>query len=136
MAAFIAQITHESGSLRYVREIASGEDYEGRTDLGNVQPGDGKKYKGRGLIQITGRTNYKLVGLELKHDFITVPEDLELPEYASLSAGWFWGNHHLNELADLATEESFRQITRRINGGENGIKERLSNWQLAKAALK
>jgi len=100
-AAFIAQIAHESGSLRYVEEIASGEAYEGRLDLGNKMPGDGKRFKGRGLIQITGRNNYKLVSDALNYDFIAKPEDLELPGPACFSAAWFWQLHRLNRLADI-----------------------------------
>jgi len=135
VAAFIAQICHESGSLQYVKELASGEAYEGRKDLGNIIAGDGIKFKGRGLIQITGRNNYHLVGLALNYDFINNPEKLELPGAASMSAGWFWNLHNLNELADLATNESFRQITRKINGGYNGLDDRIKNWELAKKAL-
>lgn len=132
-AAFLAQIAHESGSLRYVREIASGEAYEGRKDLGNTEPGDGKRFKGRGLIQITGRYNYWLVGTALGYDFINKPEDLELPGPACYSAAWFWHNTGLNRLADI---DAFEKITRKINGGTNGMADRLKNWQIAKAVLK
>src|SRR5512145_1516576 len=85
-AAFLAQIAHESGSLRYVEEIASGEAYEGRQDLGNTEPGDGKLFKGRGLIQITGRNNYKRLSKGLAYDFIEDPEALKKPGAASYSA--------------------------------------------------
>lgn len=132
-AAFIAQIAHESGSLRYVQEIASGEAYEGRKDLGNTQPGDGKKFKGRGLIQITGRSNYKAVSDALKYDFVNKPEDLELPGPACFSAAWFWQQAGLNRLADI---EAFEKITKRINGGLNGYDDRLKHWELAKQVLK
>lgn len=131
-AAFIAQIAHESGSLRYVEEIASGDAYEGRKDLGNTEPGDGKKFKGRGLIQITGRNNYKEVGTELLYDFISKPEDLEKPGPACFSAAWFWYSRHLNRLADI---DSFEKITRMINGGLNGYEDRLKHYEIAKKAL-
>ena len=132
-AAFIAQIAHESGSLRYVEELASGEAYEGRKDLGNTEPGDGVRFKGRGLRQITGRANYKQVGDELNYDFISKPEDMELPGPACYSAAWFWWYHRLNRLADI---EAFEKITRRINGGTRGMEHRLAHWETAKKVLK
>lgn len=131
-AAFLAQIAHESGSLKYVREIASGEAYEGRKDLGNTQPGDGVRFKGRGLIQITGRTNYEQVGIALNFDFIKEPEKLELPGAASLSAGWFWYKTGLNELAD---KDDFKKITKRINGGYTHYEDRVSHWNRCRKAL-
>jgi putative chitinase len=131
-AAFLAQLAHESGSLRYVEEIASGEAYEGRADLGNTQPGDGKRFKGRGLIQITGRNNYKEVGEELLYDFISKPEELERPGPATYSAAWFWFSRHLNRLADI---DAFEKITRKINGGINGMDDRLKHWETAKKVL-
>ena len=120
-AAFLAQIAHESGELRFVKEIASGSAYEGRKDLGNTQPGDGMKYKGRGLIQITGRNNYADCGKSLGVDLITNPELLETNDLACRSAAWFWASHGLNDLADKG---DFDRITRRINGGTNGARER------------
>ena len=135
IAAFLAQIAHESGSFRYVEEIASGSAYEGRKDLGNVVEGDGKRFKGRGLIQITGRTNYDAVGRALGYDFINNPEDLQLPGAATFSAGWFWNSRRLNDLADIGTMESFRKITRKINGGYNGITDRIKHWNNCKKAL-
>lgn len=128
MAAFLAQLIHESGSLKYVLEIASGEAYEGRTGLGNTEPGDGKRFKGRGLIQLTGRTNYKLLSIALGIDFIENPKLLEEPKYAALSAGWFWNSRKLNDLADLETEEAFLKITKRINGGTTHHQQRKGNW--------
>lgn len=129
-AAFIAQIAHESGELRYVKEIASGSAYEGRKDLGNTQPGDGMKYKGRGLIQITGRNNYLECGKALGVDLVTQPELLETNDLACRSAAWFWASHGLNDLADKG---DFERITKRINGGYNGLKERQAYY--AKALL-
>lgn len=131
-AAFLAQLAHESGSLRYVEEIASGEAYEGREDLGNTQLGDGKRFKGRGLIQITGRTNYQAVGEALGYDFISHPEDLEKPGAASFSAAWFWWSRHLNSVADI---DGFERITRKINGGINGFEDRKKHWENCKKAL-
>ena len=98
VAAFIAQIGHESGQLRYVEELASGKAYEGRKDLGNTQAGDGIKFKGRGLIQITGRANYTQLSKDLGEDFIKNPELLSTPKYAVQSACWFWNKNKLNDL--------------------------------------
>lgn len=131
-AAFSGQLAHESGSLRYRAEIASGEAYEGRKDLGNTQPGDGKRYKGRGPIQITGRANYKAFSDFSGHDFISHPEDLERPEWGALAAGWFWDKHGLNALADVG---NFKAITKRINGGLNGYTDRCEHWERAKKVL-
>lgn len=130
---FLAQIGHESGELRYVRELASGSNYEGRKDLGNTQPGDGVRYKGRGLIQITGRRNYALCGLGLDLPLLENPELLEVPENAAMSAGWFWHNNNLNALADL---NLFDKITRRINGGNNGEADRKRIYGLAFNVIK
>ena len=136
VAAFIAQLGHESGQLRYVREIwgptPAQAKYEGRADLGNTQPGDGSKYRGRGLIQITGRANYAACGEEMGLDLITQPELLELPQYAAMSAAWFWKQNGLNDLAD---RDQFNTITRRINGGLNGLQDRLKIWSRARAVL-
>ena len=125
VAAFIAQIGHESGQLKYVKEIwgptAAQTRYEGRADLGNTQPGDGSKYRGRGLIQITGRANYKACGEALGLDLVNQPELLEKPQHACMSAAWFWATKGLSTLAD---EGKFETITRRINGGVNGLADR------------
>ena len=108
-AAFLAQVGHESGQLRYSEEIASGKAYEGRKDLGNTNPGDGVKYKGRGLIQVTGRAIYKIFNEWLhKNNYLTINQSIidnpELvssnPEIAVLSAFWYWDLHKLNNLAD------------------------------------
>lgn len=131
-AAFIAQIAHESGSFRYTQEIASGEAYEGRTDLGNVERGDGVRFKGRGYIQITGRANYKACGEALGLDLIEHPELLETTANACRSAAWFWYMKGLNELADKG---DFLAITKRINGGTNGWKERMAFFDRAKQVL-
>lgn len=127
-AAFIAQIIHESGSFRYTREIASGKAYEGRKDLGNTQQGDGPRYKGRGLIQVTGRANYHQLSKELGFDFLKLPEALEEPEWAAYSACWWWADRNLNDLADIG---DFRKITRLINGGTNGYEDRYNWYKIA-----
>jgi len=131
-ASFIAQIGHESGQLQYVRELASGDAYEGRKDLGNTAAGDGRRYKGRGLIQITGRANYAACGAALGLDLLAQPELLEQPANACRSAAWFWRTHGLNELADAGDQV---KVTRRINGGTNGLAERLALFSVAQRVL-
>jgi len=131
-AAFLAQLAHESGQLRHMEEIASGEAYEGRKDLGNTQPGDGKRYKGRGPIQLTGRANYRKAGQALGLDLEGKPEQASQPEVGFRVAGWFWKSHGLNELADKG---DFRAITRRINGGLNGLESRQKYYDNALKAL-
>lgn len=136
-AAFLAQIAHESGSLRYVREIGDGSAYDvGRLaeNLGNTpeDDGDGEFYKGRGLIQITGKANYEKCGKALGIDLLKHPELLEGSVYASESAAWFWFIHGLNEIADSG---DFRKITKIINGGFNGIEQRVAYWEKAKKVL-
>ena len=135
-AAFLAQVGHESGGLHWLVELwgptASQARYETRYDLGNVAPGDGYKYRGRGLIQLTGRGNYKAAGDALGVDLIGQPELLGEPGLASRSAGWFWKEHGCNELADSG---EFETITKRINGGLNGYAERLGLWKAAQEVL-
>lgn len=139
-AAFLAQIAHESGSLRYVRELASGEAYDtGRLAerLGNTpeDDDDGRRYKGRGLIQITGNANYRHCSHALFGDeqvLLDNPELLETPENACRSAAWFWNSRKLNELADT---ENFVKITIRINGGTNGLADRLVYYERARKVL-
>jgi len=145
---FLAQVSHESGSFFYTEELASGAAYEGRKDLGNVVPGDGVKYKGRGFIQITGRANYHAVGQALGADFINNPTLLGAKnieacspdqfKYAALSAAWFWSKTGLTALADRINlnksidEEPnldvFKEITCKINGGYNGLPDRLHKF--------
>ncbi len=131
-AHFIAQIGHESGSLRYVEEIASGRQYEGRSDLGNRYPGDGERFKGRGLLQLTGRANYTALTQHTGYDFVGEPQALSDPRYAVLSACWFWQCRHLNRWADA---DDLSAITRRINGGLNGIEDRRAFLQRAKEVM-
>ncbi len=122
-AHFLAQLCAESGSLKYAEELASGTDYEGRSDLGNTEFGDGKKFKGRGLIQITGRTNYTTFGTYCGEDLITGANHKKVaePKYAVLSAIWYWSSRKLNQHAD---DDEFLEICYRVNGGFNGLQER------------
>jgi putative chitinase len=143
LAAFLAQIGHESASLRYVAEVwgptPSQKRYEGRKDLGNIEPGDGSRYRGRGLIQTTGRANYAAVRDRLRRrlgpevpDFEAEPDLLEHIRWAVWSAADYWDWRGLNALADAG---HFEQITRRINGGLNGQPDRLARWKRAREAL-
>ncbi len=121
---FLAQIGHESLSLRYTEEIASGSAYEGRKDLGNIQKGDGVRFKGRGLIQLTGRDNYDKYGKSISIDFLKSGNEnliANTPKYALDVSLWFWNSRKLNRYAD---KDNLNAITRRINGGYNGIKDR------------
>ena len=129
---FLAQVAHESGAFNYVREIASGEAYEGRADLGNTEPGDGRRFRGRGLIQVTGRANYVECGAALGLDVVARPELLEEPVNAARSAAWFWHDRGLNALADRGDAKA---ITKRINGGLNGYQDRLAYLELAQQQL-
>jgi len=135
-AAFLAQIGHESGELRYVKEIwgptSAQLGYEGRLDLGNTEKGDGKRFMGRGLIQITGRANYDRCGKALDLDLLDEPELLEQPEYAAISAGWFWKMRGCNVPADMG---DMVRVTKLINGGQNGLDQRLELYSRAIAVL-
>ena len=139
-AAFIAQIGHESGQFRYVRELGS-DQYLSKYDTGSLAKrlgntpeadGDGQKYRGRGLIQITGRANYMMCGEALALDLINQPELLEKPQHACMSAAWFWASRGLNTLADAG---QFDTITRRINGGQNGAADRQALYARALKVL-
>lgn len=134
VAAFLAQCAEESGEFRWLHELATGAEYEGRASLGNVQPGDGVKFKGRGLIQVTGRANYAACSLAMYGDerLLETPELLEEPAGAAGSAAWFWQAHGLNLLADA---DNFEAITRVINGGLTGQDRRLEYWRRARQAL-
>ena len=135
-AAFLAQIGHESGGLHWLVEIwgpsIAQAHYEGRADLGNTEPGDGFKFKGRGLLQTTGRANYQRTGDALGVDLLADPTLLATPELAARSAGWYWREHGLNELADAG---NFMLVTRRINGGVNGLEQRTALFEVAKTVL-
>ena len=145
-AAFLAQIADESGSLRYVGEIASGEAYDTRADLGNTRAEavrlakeagttPGRMYRGRGLIQITGYDNYRTCSQALLNDPNMLPEHpdmLEMPSLAVRSAAWYWDSRSLNSFADAG---QFEAITRKINGGLNGQADRLAHYERAKRVL-
>lgn len=142
MAAFLAQVGHESGQLQYVRELGGGA-YLAKYDTGKLaeqlgntpeSDGDGQLYRGRGLIQITGRLNYLKCSCALFQDdrLLKTPELLEQPEWAAESAAWFWWVKGLNTLAD---QDRFTDITRRINGGVNGLTERRELWAKAREVL-
>lgn len=118
---FLAQAAHESASFRTLEEYASGTAYEGRKDLGNVQRGDGMRYKGRGIFQLTGRANYRDIGKKIGMDLENNPELAESPEVSVLTALEYWKSRNLNTLADADDVEA---ITRKINGGLNGFEDR------------
>jgi putative chitinase len=129
-AHFLAQVGHESAELRYTEEIASGAAYEGRKDLGNTQAGDGVRFKGRGLMQLTGRANYAAFGNFTEQDLLTHPQLVASdPRLAIDVATWFWTKHDLNALADA---DDIRAITHRVNGGENGLADRKAKLARAK----
>lgn len=131
-AAFLAQCAHESTEFLYLRELASGNEYEGRSDLGNSQSGDGPLFKGGGLIQITGRYNYLHCGLAIGIDLVNHPELVTVPANACNASAWWWSTHGLNQLAD---ENSFGTITHRVNGGYNGLDARCAYWAAALRAI-
>ncbi|OUM34740.1 lysozyme [Pseudomonas putida] len=142
MAAFLAQIGHESGHLQYVRELGNNK-YLSKYDTGSLAQrlgntpaadGDGQLYRGRGLIQVTGRFNYEACSEALFGDsrLLNTPELLEHPVYASMSAGWFWQKEGLNSLADKG---DILTITKRINGGTNGLDDRRSIYKRALEVL-
>lgn len=124
MAHFLGQIGHESGMLRYTTEFASGAAYEGRANLGNTQAGDGVRFRGRGLIQITGRANYAAFGKSRGIDYTQDPNRLLMasdPMTATAASTWFWDQKKLNARADA---DDLVGVTKRVNGGANGLAER------------
>lgn len=143
-AHFLAQIAHESGRFVFLRELwgptAQQSRYEGRADLGNTQPGDGFRFRGRGLIQLTGRANYQHCGAGIGMDLISVPEALEQPNVAALASAWWW---HANGLNDLADAGNVDHVSDRINrgritakvGDSNGYSERKQLTERALVAL-
>lgn len=168
MAAFLAQVGHESAQLtrlvenlnydaaglarvwpkRYARDdgkpnalamnlarhpqAIANNTYADRNGNGNEASGDGWTYRGRGLLQVTGRANYRATGSGIGQPLEDVPDLLARPEFAALSAAWWWAGHGLNELADAGR---FEDITRRINGGLNGLEERVKFWRRAQEVL-
>jgi len=132
-AHFLAQLAHESGELCYTEEIASGDAYEGRADLGNTQPGDGRRFKGRGLIQLTGRANYTQFKTDSGIDVVSAPDQVATdPDLAVAVSCWFWQKHKLNA---LAVGDDVTAITKVVNGGDRGLAERQRFFDKAKFFL-
>jgi putative chitinase len=133
LAHFMSQIEHESGGFKWLTELGGKsyfDKYEGRKDLGNTQTGDGARFKGRGYIQVTGRYNYTRLSKDTGIDFLNNPDLLAQEVNAIVSACWFWNKNKLNELAD---KDDAKAVTKKINGGFNGLKDRLEllkKWKL------
>ena len=124
IAHFIAQAAHETQYFEFMTEYGGPSyfaQYDGRADLGNTHPGDGYKYRGRGLFQITGRANYVTYGTKLSLDLVDNPDSAATPEVATLTACVFWVGRGLNAYADA---DDCHSITHRINGGYNGLQNR------------
>ena len=121
---FLSQTAHESGGGKWKKELSDGWYLEGRTDIGNTQAGDGPKYKGAGYIQLTGRANYQDFSDWKKDDpkIMSVGCDHVAEVYPFTSAGFWWTNNRMNELCD--TNPSVEQVTKRVNGGYNGLDDR------------
>jgi putative chitinase len=135
-AHFLAQLAHESAQLVFTEEVASGAAYEGRVDLGNTQPGDGVRFKGRGLIQLTGRKNYTAYGASRGADYTTDAGAKTIaadPWLAVDVSCWFWIEHGLNYTADI---DDVLGVTRVINGGFNGLADRKDKLARAKFFLR
>ena len=128
---FLSQLLHETGMLQFIEEVADGSAYEGRHDLGNDYPGDGEKFKGRGAFQVTGRKAYQKYGLYSGQDIVNHPEILLQPHYAIDSAVWFFCVYKHDPadankpLIDDANNDNFLRVTYLINGGFNGVQNRL-----------
>lgn len=136
LAHFMPQTAHESAHFTTTREFASGAAYEGRKDLGNVNVGDGRRYRGHGLMQTTGRANHREATIDIRMivpncpDFEAEPEKLEEFPWALLSAISYWRRHNLNRFAD---RDDIIGLTKAINGGTNGLAERKTYTTKAKA---
>lgn len=129
---FVAQICHESAGFRTTEEFASGAAYEGREDLGNIRPGDGRRYKGRGLIQLTGRANYARFGTLLGLDLVRNPEAAGEPVLSLRIACAYWEQRGINRAAD---RDDLIAVTRLVNGGTNGLADRRACLRRAREAL-
>jgi len=133
MAHFVSQIAHESASFLYAEEIADGTAYERRIDLGNSQPGDGRRFKGRGLIQLTGRANYTQYARESGVDCVAHPEVVATDPFIGVDVScWYWDRRRINALADA---DDVKAVTKAINGGYNGLDDRIEYLGRAKAVL-
>ena len=136
LAHFLSQCAHESGDFKWVVEFASGKAYEGRKDLGNTEAGDGVRFKGRGYIQCTGRVNYLSFSKFIGEDCITNP-DLVSTKYPMASAAWFFDKNNLWKICDQgSTDEVVKKVTKKVNGGYNGLDDRQKKfdkfWSLLK----
>lgn len=138
-AHFLAQVAHESDGFRTTKEYwgptPAQARYEGRLDLGNTAKGDGFRFRGRGLIQITGRANYREYSQDIYGDTrcVMAPEMLEVEPDACMCAGWYWNSRHLNIPAD---RDDLVAVTRAINGGTNGLADRAKWLDKAKSAFR
>ena len=130
-AHYIAQVAHETGELRWLEEIADGSQYEDRKDLGNIQKGDGKRFKGRGYLQCTGRANYQNYADSgfCGGDLMSHPEWLAQQPGCQKASMFFWLTNGLNRLAD---SDNATAVSKRINGGTNGLAQRLYYTRKAK----
>lgn len=138
-AAFLAQVGQETAGFDTLTEYSDGSDYNGRADLGNTQPGDGQKYKGRGGLQLTGRHNYELASQALGVDFVNHPELVADPQYAFATAAWYWTSHNLNDVADKTNPKdpaSIDPVSKIINGGSHGQDVRRDHFARACEILK
>lgn len=151
IGGFLAQVGEESINFSHVKELSTGQEYEGRMDLGNKQIGDGVRFKGRGLIQLTGRDNYTWISKDLFGDnrLLVNPDLLCKPEYAVQSACWFWtvAKPALNPVCDHPegwttiwhrdnkTYTKIQWMTLLVNGGQNGIDVRTANYERARQVL-
>ena len=127
---FISQCSHESACGQYTKELASGKSYEGRKDLGNNQKGDGPKYKGAGFIQLTGRSNYQAFSDYMNDKNIMNWVDYVSDKYPWSSAGFWWKKNGLNTLCDK-DDTTVEKVTKKVNGGTNGLEERKKYYNLA-----
>ncbi|RIX98811.1 peptidoglycan-binding protein [Aureimonas flava] len=132
IAHFMAQVTHECAGFRTTEEFASGSAYEGRTDLGNTKRGDGVRYKGRGLLQLTGRANYRRLGERLGLPLEDEPEIAADPAISLRIACEYWHERRINPACD---GDDLVKVTRLVNGGLNGLEDRRNFLKRAKAAL-
>lgn len=136
VAHWLAQCLHETAGFRYLAELwgptPAQQRYEGRADLGNTEPGDGHRYRGRGLIQLTGRANYQRAGEELGLPLVAMPERVADPDVAALTAAWYW---HRRGIGEPARRDDLETVTRLVNGGLNGLDHRRRWLARAKAAL-
>lgn len=134
MRHFLSQIAHESGGLRWLKELADGSDYEYRDDLGNTQPGDGPKYKGAGAIQLTGRANYQALSQAISDPRVMEGCEYVAKTYPFTSAGFWWHNNDMNSICDAGA--SVEKVTRRVNGGTNGLEDREHYYNKALEIIK